>query len=303
MNNCTPISTLFSFNSELPANFQKNNFLDFHKRDSLMIAERIHENTLEKGFIWKNHPVCLTLTFHPQHINATVAIDGYHQEAADLEIFKGLVHRMLGLHQPIETFELLYSNHPLLGPLIANNAGLRVPLTATPFEALTWAITGQQISVHAAVSIRRKLIQRTGLQHANGLWCYPSAHQLISFSEDEFRQLGYSLTKARTLLALSHSIEHKHLKLEEEINDQSVEKIRAQLLTIKGIGPWTINYALLRGFGWLDGSLHGDAAIRRHLQTLLGSDEKISEEQAKQWLAEFSPWRALVAAHVWAMPK
>jgi DNA-3-methyladenine glycosylase II len=80
-----------------------------------------------------------------------------------------------------------------------------------------------------------------------------------------------------------------------------IDEIRERLLSIHGIGPWTVDYALLRGFGWLDGSLHGDAAVRRGLQTVLGNAEKISEVQARQWLAEFSPWRALVAAHLWAL--
>ena len=81
-----------------------------------------------------------------------------------------------------------------------------------------------------------------------------------------------------------------------------VEVIREKLSAVRGIGPWTINYALLRGFGWLDGSLHGDAAVRRNLQRLLhGSEEqKLGEEEARRWLAQFSPWRALVAAHLWA---
>ncbi len=296
----SPIAQL-AFTIALPANFQKKNFLDFHKRDPLMIAERIHEDSLEKGLIWKGQPVSLTLKLHAQHAEVKLAIDDCKSSEGESEVFKRLIEHMLGLNQPIEAFEHHYRTHPLLGKLIAKNSGLRVPLTATPFEALTWAITGQQISVSAAVSIRRKLIQRAGLQHSSGLWCYPSAYQIAQLTEDDLRQLGYSLAKARTLIELSRDIEEKHLVLEEYVDLASVEKISSLLLKIKGIGPWTINYALLRGFGWLDGSLHGDAAIRRLLQTLLNAPDKIEEKHAQQWLAEFSPWRALVAAHVWAM--
>ena len=60
---------------------------------------------------------------------------------------------------------------------------------------------------------------------------------------------------------------------------------------------------LFSGFGFLDGSLHGDVAVRRNLQALLGREEKIDENETKRWLAQFSPWRALVAAHLWAMNK
>jgi DNA-3-methyladenine glycosylase II len=79
-----------------------------------------------------------------------------------------------------------------------------------------------------------------------------------------------------------------------------VDEIRDRLLEVRGIGPWTVNYMLLRGFGWLDGSLHGDVAVRRGIQTLLASPDRIGENQAREWLADFSPWRALVAAHLWA---
>jgi len=75
--------------------------------------------------------------------------------------------------------------------------------------------------------------------------------------------------------------------------------MRERLAAVRGIGPWTINYTLLRGYGWLDGSLHGDVAVRRGLRTLLGAPDKIGEHAAEAWLAEFTPWRALVAAHLW----
>ena len=122
-------------------------------------------------------------------------------------------------------------------------------------------------------------------------------------AEQDLRQAGLSTTKAQTLIALSERIEKGLLPLDKWVDAPPVEEIRSELLAIRGIGPWTVSYVLMRGFGWLDGSLHGDVAVRRNLQVLLGREEKIREEEAKQWLAEFSPWRALVAAHLWAMQK
>ena len=115
-----------------------------------------------------------------------------------------MVRRMLGLTQRVEEFEQVYRAHPQLGALIARHPGLRVPLTATPFEALTWAITGQQISVRAAIALRRKLIEVTGLKHSGGLSCYPDAGRLVRLTEHDLHQAGFSQAKARTLIALSH---------------------------------------------------------------------------------------------------
>jgi DNA-3-methyladenine glycosylase II len=90
------------------------------------------------------------------------------------------------------------------------------------------------------------------------------------------------------------------LPLDDWLHHQaSPELIANSLAAIKGIGPWTISYALLRGYGWLDGSLHGDAAVRRAIRGLMAL-EQLSDKEAEQWLKPFSPWRALLAAHLWA---
>lgn len=265
-----------------------------------MVAERVDADTLQKGLTWQGDAACLTIRFRAGQAEAELAIDGPPATAAS-ELLQQLVQRMLGLSQRIEIFEHAYRHHPQLGPLISRHPGLRVPLTATPFEALTWAITGQQISLSAAIAIRRRLIQTAGLQHSNGLYCYPDAGRVAGMGETELRQIGFSQGKARTMIALSQRVRENLLPLEEWSETLPVAEMSEKLLLVSGIGPWTINYALLRGFGWLDGSLHGDVAVRRGLQALLNEPQKITADYAQIWLAKFSPWRALVAAHLWAM--
>lgn len=293
----------------LPRAFRAADILAFHRRDAQAFAERVAPDLLQKGLIWHGRAACLSIRFEPRAVLAELAVDDQTtgMEAnnpalpTDTEKLTRLVQRMLGLTQRIEVFEQTYRRHPQLGRLIARQPGLRVPLTATPFEALTWAITGQQISVSAAVSIRRKLIEAAGGLHSGGLACYPDAARLAELDASDLRQAGFSASKAQTLLAVSGKVLSGELPLNTWQENLPVDTLRERLLEIRGIGPWTVNYALLRGFGWLDGSLHGDIAVRRGLQSLLDSPEKISEKAAQQWLAEFSPWRALIAAHLWAM--
>lgn len=290
----------------LPLDFRKLDFLEFHGRDKLEFAEKVSANRLEKGLVWKGHPACLRLEFQNQTVHADLFVDDQAicESAAALAF---LIQRMLGLNQNIEAFIAQYHQHPQLQHLIASHPGLRVPLSASPFEAISWAITGQQISVGAATSLRRKLIQVAGVKHSSGIACYPDASRVAGLSVEDFRQAGFSNTKAQAINTLSQMVHQNQLPLDDWITDPPpVDEICERLLGVRGIGPWTVNYALLRGFGWLDGSLHGDAAVRRGLQSLLTNvkkitEVKVSEAQAQQWLAEFSPWRALVAAHLWAL--
>jgi DNA-3-methyladenine glycosylase II len=291
-------SSPLSCTIDLPENFRLGDVLEFHGRDHQALAERIDENSLQKGLMWGGWPACLTICFSPRQAQVCLVTDGRSEVGPAVLAQK--VQHMLGLHQGVEAFEARHWDHPQLGALIARQSGLRVPLAATPFEALTWAIIGQQVSIAAAISLRRKFIRAAGCSHSSGLFCYPDAEQVVRLDVSELRQAGFSQTKAQALLLLSRAVAENRLPLEAWLLAPPVEEIREHLLGLRGIGPWTVNYALLRGFGWLDGSLHGDVAVRRGLQSLLGAAEKLTELQAREWLAPFSPWRALVAAHLWA---
>lgn len=285
---------------DLPANFRADAVLAFHGRDPQAVAERIDGDRLHKGLSWEGRPACLTIGFANGRANAELSIDGAVSVSDGL--LRNMLRHMLGLTQPVEDFERQFCAHPHLGPLIARQTGLRVPQAATPFEALSWAIIGQQISVGAAISIRRRLIQACGLRHSAGLVCHPDAQQVARLSEEVLRGAGFSRTKAQTLIVLSREVAANRLPLEDWVRGLPIDEIRKALLQLRGIGPWTVSYALLRGFGWLDGSLHGDVAVRRKLQQLIGAAEKPDEEFTRHWLEGFAPWRALAAAHLWAMP-
>lgn len=292
----------------LPAAFRRREILAFHRRDAQEIAEAVAESgqeaSLRKGLVWNGAPAHLQVRFVPDRVEASMVIDGAGDPAGD-ERFDAMVHRMLGLAQDVDAFERQHRGHPQVGALIGRQAGLRVPVAATPFEALTWAVTGQQISLSAAVSLRRKLILAAGVRNASGLMCYPDPGRVAALSVDVLRQAGFSIAKANTLLTVARLAADGGLPLDAWLHPPqsaalAVDDIRERLLAVRGIGPWTVDYTLLRGFGWMDGSLHGDAAVRRGLQALLGAEDKIAESEARTWLAQFSPWRALVAAHLWA---
>lgn len=283
----------------LPPGYRAGDILDFHRRDAEEVAERVSPNGLCKGLDWDGAPACLLVSFSPQAATIELQVDG-PACAADLQRLEGLARRMLGLTQDIDAFEARFARDAALGPLLAAQSGLRVPVSPTPFEALSWAITGQQISVAAAVSCRRRLILAAGAVHSSGLRCYPEAAQVARLSFEELRAAGFSNAKAATLLAVANAAVDGALPFEAWLAAPSAATIESSLRGIRGIGPWTVNYTLLRGFAALDGSLHGDVAVRKAVQRLLGLPERPDERWTAEWLAQFSPWRALVAAHLWA---
>ena len=274
--------------------------LAFHARDETGTDARVVDHTIFKGICWDGTPALISIKCAGGFASAQLAIDG-RPSATDRERLVDVVTRMMGLNQPVEEFERTYQDHPVLGKMIAMHPGLRIPAASSPFEAVTWAVVGQQISLAAAISIRRRLVSSLGQRHSCGLICHPSPNQIAISLADKLTAAGLSHAKAATLLNLANQIETRTLALETEQSFKAPEAVGEALLRLNGIGQWTVSYTLLRGYGYLDGSLHGDAALRRSMQMQPGLPATVSEDSAKEWLAQFSPWRALVAAHLWAM--
>ena len=315
-----PVNLRLTHRLALPAHYRSAEFFAFHRRDPQGVSERIDDGALHKGLLWRGRAAGLVIRLRADHAEVMLDVDAASPDVAlavsstdvsapiasarpdadDQAALVLLTRRMLGLTQAVDVFEHRYRGHPELGSLIAARPGLRVPQTATPFDALTWAVTGQQISVAVAVSLRRRLIQAAGLPHSSGLICPPDAARVAALSDDTLRAAGFSTAKSATLRTLARLVVDGALPLEHWLQTLPVDEIRAGLLAVRGIGPWTVDYALLRGFGWLDGSLHGDVAVRGALQSLLQSPDRIDEKHTRVWLDQFSPWRALVAAHLWA---
>jgi len=181
--------------------------------------------------------------------------------------------------------------------VIARHPGLRIVQSATIFEALTWAIIGQQINLTFAIALRRTLIEQAGRAHSSGLWCYPEAADVARLDIEQLTSRKFSRSKADTILRVARMVEDGALSLERARDPLEVGR---ELLAIKGIGPWTVNYVLLRGYGYPDCSLHGDVAVRAALHHLTCSLERPGMLEAEHLLARYQPHRTMAAAYLWA---
>jgi len=290
----------------LPADYRLDDVLAFHRRDAESIAEEVSAERLRKGVLLDGVPVLLDIALPggsaSENIDAiagvTVHADGPLSAAVEQQA-RDAVLNILGLRIDPAPFCTFVKKDKLFAALARRQPGLRIVQSASVFEALTWAIIGQQINLSFAIALRRTFILQAGRQHSSGLWCYPDASSAAALTVDDLTTRKFSRAKAETLLRLASLVASGELRL-DLAQDNSIEQISAALLAVKGIGPWTVNYGLLRGYGDADCSLHGDVAVRAALQTLLGEDSKPDIKRTEEILARYSPHRTMAAAHLWA---
>ena len=281
----------------LPAEYDLAAVLAFHSRDTEGVSERaVDGERLLKAVVLDGVPVLLDIAFTPFEALCDIDSDAPMTARATALVHDALLN-ILGLRIDPAPFMALAERDSLLGALARRHGPLRIVQSATVFEALTWAIMGQQINLSFAIALRRSFIQMAGIAHSSGLLCYPEAQDVARIDIDALLSRKFSRSKAETLLRLARLVTDGALSLER---DADIATASAALLAVKGIGPWTVNYALLRGYGYADCSLHGDVAIRAALQHLLGEDSKPDMARTETLLAQWAPHRTMAAAHLWA---
>ncbi|MDB5754792.1 MAG: repair protein [Massilia sp.] len=280
----------------LPPGYQSADVLAFHSRDAEGVAEQVSPGRIRKGVLLDGVPVLLDVTLTPEAALCEVQADGALTATSRAMVDDALLN-ILGLRIDPTPFLALAGDDALIGALARRRPGLRIVQSATVFEALTWAIIGQQINLAFAIALRRTFILQAGRQHSSRLWCYPEARDVAALDVGDLTARKFSRSKAETLLRLARLVDQGELSL---ARDDEITQASAALLSVKGIGPWTVNYALLRGYGYADCSLHGDVAIRAALQQLLGEDVKPDIARTEALLERYKPHRTMAAAHLWA---
>lgn len=277
----------------LPQGYRSADVLSFHARDAEGLAEQVQGQRLRKAVLLGGVPVLFDVLLTPHEARCRIAADGEFDAAHVQEVLRSI----LALRIDPAPFAAFVQDDPVFGPLVARQPGLRIVQSASVFEALTWAIIGQQINLPFAISLRRTFIEQAGRPHSEGLWCYPEALDVARLDLEALTSRKFSRAKAETLLRVARMAAEGQLHLAQ---DDDPARAAAALLAIKGIGPWTVNYTLLRGYGFADCSLEGDVAVRGALGKLLGEAQKPDLARTQAWLAGYSPHRTMAAAYLWA---
>jgi DNA-3-methyladenine glycosylase II len=280
----------------LPAGYRSAEVLAFHGRDLEGAAEQVGPDRIRKGVMLDGVPIALDVRLTPTAAVCQIEADAALTSRTQQLVQEALLN-ILGLRIDPAPFLASATDDALLGPIVRSQPNLRIVQSATIFEALTWAIIGQQINLAFAITLRRTFIVQAGRRHSSGLWCYPEAGDVARLDPAELTARKFSRAKADTVLRLARLVDDGALRLDRA---DDIDTACAALLAVKGIGPWTVNYALLRGYGYADCSLHGDVAIRAAFQRLLGEDAKPSIARTETLLERYAPHRTMAAAYLWA---
>lgn len=217
-------------------------------------------------------------------VRATVEVP----EISDLDEVVRSLKRALDLDANPEVITRSLSESAQLQAFVQKRPGLRIAGAFNPFELLINTIIGQQVSVAGARTLTARLAKAYGFRQGD-LWVFPSPQALATTDPREM----YERTKINPKKVATIQVCAQLIAGGFNLRDiTQYPAAKEQLLGIKGIGPWTVEYVALRGFGDADAFPADDLLVKRMLGV---TNAKHAEALAEAW----RPFRGYAVMHIW----
>lgn len=281
-----------AFTLALPAEFELGYLRRALSRDTQSISERLNGDTYEAAVRIEGAPALITLKLADDKIEVTTS-------ATNVVAVHRLVIGLLGFAQDCASFTRLTQKLGLKR-LVANRPGLRVSQTHSIYDALLWSIIGQQINFPFACLLKRRLFELVGERIENGLVAAPLPAQVAALNPAELVALQFSRQKAAYVIDTSRLIADDKLDL-ESLATSSATRTERTLLAIRGLGPWSVNYLMMRALGFADCVPYGDTGVTSGLQRLLDLETRPDVDATRRLMTVFAPYRSLATAHLWQL--
>ena len=158
------------------------------------------------------------------------------------------------------------------------------------FETMARIVVGQQVSVAAATSINKKLV--------DALEGQLTATAVLDASEELLRSAGLSRQKVNYLQSLATAEATGALVL-DGLPELSDEDAVAVITSIRGFGEWSAHMYLMFSLGRPDIWPVGDLAVREGFKRIQGLEERPSAGKLKPMGDDFRPYRSALAMLCW----
>jgi AraC family transcriptional regulator of adaptative response / DNA-3-methyladenine glycosylase II len=209
-------------------------------------------------------------------------------DSRDLMTVVSRVRRLLDLDADPVAVDAVLGADPRLAPLVSKRPGLRSPGSVDGFETAVATVVGQQVSVASARAVLGRIVATHGVVAFDGEpWrLFPSPSFL---AEADPATLPLPRLRARTVRSVAAAVAAGELQLDPGADRDDV---RAALLAVPGVGPWTADYLRMRAVMHPDILLSTDLIVRRAAADL---DIDLTDDRPS-----WSPWRSYASHHLWA---
>ena len=157
------------------------------------------------------------------------------------------------------------------------------------FQTLILFILEQQVSLASAYAAFKKLKEKTGLV---------TPAKILALNDGELRSCYFSRQKIVYARELANAVESKQIQI-KKLSLLSDEKVREQMIKIKGIGNWTADVFLMHALQRTDLFPLGDIALVNSLKEVKQLHKDTSKEKMLKIAEPWRPYRTIASMILW----
>jgi DNA-3-methyladenine glycosylase II len=170
---------------------------------------------------------------------------------------------------------------------------LRMEATDSPYEALMESITYQSISGKAAATIFAR-IKALG---SNGR--APTPLEMLKLRTQTLRKAGLSGAKVLAMKDLAKKTIEGVVPTMEEAQKLSDEELLERLVSVRGIGAWTVEMFLIFRLGRPDVLPIHDLAVKKGWSVTYGKKRMPKPKELLKFGERWRPYRTVASWYMW----
>ena len=162
-----------------------------------------------------------------------------------------------------------------------------------PFEALVSAVTHQQLNGTAATTILNRVLALYPGKR------FPAPEDLLATADAQLRAAGLSRAKAAAMKDIADKTIAGVVPGLRAISRMSDAEIVAQLTTVRGVGPWTVEMLLMFTLGRLDVLPVTDYGVRKGFAVTYGLRDLPTPKELLEHGERWRPHRTTASWYMW----
>ncbi|WP_155592336.1 DNA-3-methyladenine glycosylase family protein [Lysinibacillus cavernae] len=233
------------------------------------------------------HFLNTTKTVEDRQINKIVQyIRDWFDLDNDLTPFYEMAKKDFILNMPVEKFK-----------------GLRVIGIPDLFEALCWGVLGQQINLRFAYALKRQFVEKFGdhIEYEGKIyWRFPSYKLIAQLTPDDFSDIKMTIKKSEYIIGIAKLMDNHELS-KNQLLPMSLKDAEKRLTQIKGIGPWTANYVLMRCLRFSSAFPVDDVGLINSIKLVRHMESKPTKNEILTLSTPWENWQAYATFYLWRL--
>jgi DNA-3-methyladenine glycosylase II len=192
---------------------------------------------------------------------------------------------------------------PVLNKVTTELYGLRILTIPDLFEAICWAMIGQQINLRFAYTLKKRFVESFGEKftfHRRHYYLFPTPQSISCLKVSDLRDLQFTARKSEYIIELAQKMRDGDFSREGLLRHNSFESSRKELMRLRGVGQWTADYVSLRFLRDPAAFPVADVGLQNAIKQQLNLNKKPTADDIIRYSNAWKNWQAYATFYLWA---